>query len=197
MGRPRLFDEDLAVEAACRVFWTKGYDGTTTDDLCEATGLGRSSVYNTFKSKSHLFRRALERYVDTMTARQVTVLCEEGVEGRERIRRLLGIIIDGEMENRREGYGSGCFTVNTITGLAAKDPLVAEILDKDQERRLFSLRTVIAEGRRDGSIASPQDPHGLAWYLVAVIYGMRVSAQSGIGEPVLRQIAETSLAALN
>lgn len=196
MGRPRLFDEDQAVEAACRVFWAKGYDGATTEDLCAATGLGRSSVYNTFKSKSHLFRRSLDYYVHTMTARQIAVLGEDDRSALERVRGLLAVIIDGEMESRREGYGSGCFTVNTITGLASKDPLVAEILDKDLERRLFSLRSVIKDGKLDGSITSPRDAQGLAWYLVSVVYGMRVAAQSGVDRRVLDGIAATSLDAL-
>jgi len=196
MGRPRLFDERQAVAAACRVFWTKGYDGTTTEDLCEATGLGRSSIYNTFKSKPDLFRRSLEYYVDTMTDRQVSVLRDETVDAPERIRRLLAVIVDDEMNNRREGYGAGCFTVNTITGLTSKDTDVAEILDRDLERRLDSLRSLLVLGKADGSITSHLDADGLAWYLVSVIYGMRVSAQSGVDEPVLRQITDATLAAL-
>ncbi|GGZ20164.1 TetR family transcriptional regulator [Streptomyces nitrosporeus] len=184
------------MQAACRVFWAKGYESASTEDLCAATGLGRSSIYNAFQSKAHLFRRALGHYVDTMTARQIAVLNEDGSSAAERVRRLLDIIIDGEMENRRKGYGSGCFTVNTITGLAAKDPLVAEILEKDLERRLFSLRSVINDGKRDGSISSHSDTQSLAWYLVAVIYGMRVAAQSGADAPALARIASTSTVAL-
>ncbi|WP_185893575.1 hypothetical protein [Streptomyces sp. WAC08241] len=81
-----------------------------------------------------------------MTARQVAVLDEDGSGAVERVRRLLGVIVDGGMENRRAGYGSGCFTVNTLTGLAAKDPLVAEILP---------VSTLVGEqwGRRAGFVA--------------------------------------------
>ncbi|MFB7498777.1 TetR/AcrR family transcriptional regulator [Streptomyces sp. NPDC056161] len=184
------------MEAACRVFWAKGYEGATTEDLCEATGLGRSSVYNTFKSKSHLFRRSLDYYVHMMTARQIAVLGEDGPNALERVRGLLAVVIDGEMESRRKGHGSGCFTVNTITSLASKDPLVAKIIDTDLERRLFSLRSVIKSGRLDGSITSPRDAQSLAWYLVSVIYGMRVAAQSGVDRQILDDIATTSLDAL-
>ncbi len=189
MGRPRQFDEDQAVEAACRVFWIKGYEATSTGDLCTATGLGRSSIYNTFKSKKDLFLRALSYYVDTMTARQVSLLAEEGRPAAERVRALFSVIIEGEMENRREGYGSGCFTVNTTTQMAASDPQIAEVLNRDLERRLVSLRAVIAEGKRDGSVTSPRATDGLAWYLTALIAGMRVAAQSGADRSALEQVA--------
>ncbi|NUS02366.1 MAG: helix-turn-helix transcriptional regulator, partial [Nonomuraea sp.] len=59
MARPRTFEEDRAVEAAMRAFWDAGYEATSTQDLCAATGLGRSSIYNTFAGKRDLFERAL------------------------------------------------------------------------------------------------------------------------------------------
>jgi AcrR family transcriptional regulator len=68
MPRPRTFDEDRAIDAAMRLFWTSGYEATSTQDLCEATGLGRSSIYNTFTSKRDLFDRALRRYTESFTA---------------------------------------------------------------------------------------------------------------------------------
>ncbi|MFD5552729.1 TetR/AcrR family transcriptional regulator [Streptomyces sp. NPDC127068] len=196
MGRPRTFDEGRAVEAACRVFWLKGYEGATTEDLCQATGLGRSSVYNTFTSKSHLFRRCLSHYMDTTGARQVSIMENAGPDGLGRVQALLEAIVEAELESRREGYGSGCFTVNTITALAYDDPETAAILDKDKERRLLALRSVIRGGQRDGSITSPEDPHALAWYVASTIYGMRVAAQSGAPEDILRRIVATGAVAL-
>ncbi|CAM5616019.1 TetR/AcrR family transcriptional regulator OS=Streptomyces alboniger OX=132473 GN=CP975_28210 PE=4 SV=1 [Streptomyces alboniger] len=70
MARPRTFDEERALDAAMHAFWVKGYEATSTQDLCEATGLGRSSIYNTFSSKHALFRRALARYMDAMNTGQ-------------------------------------------------------------------------------------------------------------------------------
>src|SRR5690606_8821359 len=63
MARPRTFEEEQALEAAMRAFWRRGYEATSTQDLCAATGLGRSSVYNAFDSKRELFTRALRRYM--------------------------------------------------------------------------------------------------------------------------------------
>jgi AcrR family transcriptional regulator len=196
MPRPRTFDEDRAVEAAMRTFWANGYEATTTEDLCAATGLGRSSIYNTFTSKHELFRRALLRYVETMNAFQLGILSDEGRPPVERLRALFSAVIDGEMATRRDGRSIGCLTVNTTVELAGRDPEAADILDRDTERRTVALRLVIAAGQRAGEIASARDPEALARYLTAVIGGMRVAGQGGADRAVLQSIADTALDAL-
>jgi AcrR family transcriptional regulator len=61
-GRPRHFDENEAIARAIRVFWAKGYDGVTIDDLVEGMGVGRPSLYAVFGDKQALFLRCLEEY---------------------------------------------------------------------------------------------------------------------------------------
>jgi TetR/AcrR family transcriptional regulator, transcriptional repressor for nem operon len=194
--RPRTFDEDRAVDAAMRTFWANGYEATTTEDLCVATGLGRSSIYNTFTSKHELFRRALLRYVETMNATQLGILEDEGRSPVERLRALFSAVVDGETATRRDGRSIGCLTVNTTVELAGRDPEAAEILDRDGERRAAALRIVIAAGQRAGEITSGRDPDALARYLNAVIGGMRVAGQGGAGRAALESIAGTTLDAL-
>lgn len=196
MPRPRTFDEDRAVDAAMRTFWANGYEATTTEDLCVATGLGRSSIYNTFSSKHELFRRALLRYVETMSTIQLGILEDGARSPVERLRALFAAVIDGEMASRRDGRSIGCLTVNTTVELAGRDPEAAEILDRDTERRAAALRIVIAAGQRAGEIASARDPDGLARYLNAVIAGMRVAGQGGADRDALQSIADTAMAAL-
>jgi TetR/AcrR family transcriptional repressor of nem operon len=54
MGRPREFDFNDTLERAMQTFWAKGYEATSLDDLCAATGLGRSSLYAAFGDKQSL-----------------------------------------------------------------------------------------------------------------------------------------------
>ena len=61
MARPREFDADTALERAMAMFWSKGYEATSLDDLCEVTGLSRSSLYATFGSKRDLLLRSVDR----------------------------------------------------------------------------------------------------------------------------------------
>ena len=63
-GRPRSFDEMEALEKAIQVFWSKGYDGVTIDDLVAGMGVGRPSLYSVFGDKRTIFLRALKAYAE-------------------------------------------------------------------------------------------------------------------------------------
>src|SRR5438270_921931 len=77
MPRPRSFDLDVAADQALQLFWTKGYEGTTLDDLTAAMGINRPSLYAAFGGKEQLFRRALARYVAGPAARLGAALAAE------------------------------------------------------------------------------------------------------------------------
>ncbi|WSQ09052.1 TetR/AcrR family transcriptional regulator [Streptomyces sp. NBC_01231] len=198
MARPRTFDEEGALDAAMRTFWEKGYESTSTQDLCDATGLGRSSIYNTFKSKHDLFERVLARYIDSTTTAQLAVLEDTRHSAADRLRTLFAMVVDGETatEHRTGGRGRGCLTVNTTVELVARDPRAADMLDRDTRRRLTALRAVLEEGRRDGSITSPRDTGALARFINAAIGGMRISSQGGADRAALESIADITMDAL-
>src|SRR5579859_1842399 len=63
-GRPRSFDETGALEKATQVFWSKGYDGVTIDDLVAGMGVGRPSLYAIFGDKRAIFLRVLKAYAE-------------------------------------------------------------------------------------------------------------------------------------
>src|ERR1700746_3679224 len=73
-GRPRTFDEQEALEKAIQVFWSKGYDGVTIDDLVAGMGVGRPSLDAAFGDKRTLFLRALRAYAEKKGARAARAL---------------------------------------------------------------------------------------------------------------------------
>ncbi|RVD59643.1 helix-turn-helix domain-containing protein, partial [Mesorhizobium sp. M7A.F.Ca.ET.027.03.2.1] len=62
MGRPREFDTEKALVQAMRLFWRKGYEGTSLTDLTEELGITRPSLYAAFGNKEELFLKVLDRY---------------------------------------------------------------------------------------------------------------------------------------
>ena len=65
IGRPRQFDPSAALSAATEVFWLKGYDGASLDNLTAAMNINRPSLYLVFKDKQSLFLSALESYASS------------------------------------------------------------------------------------------------------------------------------------
>ncbi|WP_067477126.1 TetR/AcrR family transcriptional regulator [Actinomadura hibisca] len=189
MARPRKFDEERAVEAAMHAFWAAGYEATSTEDLCRATGLGRSSIYNTFKSKRDLFDRALRHYTTVKTARVLAAL-EGDAPVRDKVRALFEQILQGDADE------VGCLVVNTSVELAPRDPGIAALLRRDYDVRFTALRTVLDTARRTGEIAADKDPGQLAHFVITTISGMQVSASAGADRATLRQVAGAALGAL-
>jgi AcrR family transcriptional regulator len=190
MARPRRFDEEQAVDAAMRAFWSAGYEGTSTQDLCDATGLGRSSIYNTFTSKHELFDRALHRYMSTKNA-TIFELLDSDESAKAKLRALLWQVIDAPEEEP-----TGCLVVNSMVELAPRDAAVATALHADQEQRLAALTATIESGQRAGEIERGKDARDLAHFMNATIAGMRVAARGGTGRDALTAIASTALSAL-
>src|SRR6266478_984191 len=81
LGRPRAFDIEKALERALRVFWEKGYEGSSLSDLTEAMGINRPSLYAAFGNKEELFRRVLARYVEGPAAYVLKALEEPTAHG--------------------------------------------------------------------------------------------------------------------
>ncbi|MGI5167466.1 TetR/AcrR family transcriptional regulator [Spirillospora sp. CA-253888] len=189
MARPRKFDEERAIDAAMHAFWAAGYEATSTEDLCRATGLGRSSIYNTFKSKRELFDKALRHYTTVRTARIL-----EALDGdrpvHDKIRTMFGQALQAD------GDEVGCLVVNASVELAPRDPEVAALLKRDYDVRFNALRTVFDTGRRTGEIAPDKEPERLAHFVIAAIGGMQVAASAGADRATLQMIADTALTAL-
>ena len=61
MARPRNFDEDDVIDRAAAAFGRLGYAACSVDDLVDATGLQRGSLYKVFGSKRGLFEQVLRK----------------------------------------------------------------------------------------------------------------------------------------
>ncbi|WP_371626669.1 TetR/AcrR family transcriptional regulator [Streptomyces sp. NBC_01116] len=198
MARPRTFDESAVLDAAAREFRVHGFAETSTEQLCEAAGVRRSSLYNAFTSKDELFVRALQRYVATTGARQSMILADEELTGAERLRTLVDVVVDEELQAANRGHAAGCMVVQSLMNpdLRERDERVARILDRDLRARLSLLSGAIRAGQADGSIAGGVNPDDGAVLTSTVISGLRVTAQTGVDVGTLRRIALAGLSSL-
>ncbi|WP_086853894.1 TetR/AcrR family transcriptional regulator [Amycolatopsis kentuckyensis] len=191
MARPREFDETAAVEKAMHAFWEHGYEATSTQDLCAATGLGRSSVYNTFTSKRALFRRSLEHYTRTRLDERQAILDGPGTAA-ERLAAVLASAIEDDLEAHRRG----CLVVNTLAELGVPDDEVGAELRHDTARNLTMFTECVREGVLDGSLRDGLDPAEVAEFLLSTTSGLRVMARRGTSRESMHAVADIALSAI-
>ncbi|MFF8565216.1 TetR/AcrR family transcriptional regulator [Streptomyces albidoflavus] len=198
MARPRTFDETAVLDAVAAQFRVHGFADTSTEQLCEAADVRRSSLYNAFTSKDELFVRALEHYAATMRGRQEVILTDASLTGAERLRKLVDAIVDEERAARSEGHAAGCMGVHTLMNpdLRARDERIARILDRDLHLRLGMLEDAIRAGRADGSIPEGPEAREGALLVNTLVSGIRVTAQTGVPPEMLRRIVLDGLRSL-
>jgi AcrR family transcriptional regulator len=189
MARPREFDVDEALERATEVFWARGYEATSVQDLVDALGVNRASLYGTFGDKAQLFSAVLDRY-----GRQVNDLVERALappaSGAEAVRawfRELNRMVT------QPGGPRGCLLVGSVSSCAkAPDPL-RERVDAAVRASTDRLQEALA---RDPKLAGRDDLRTLARFFAAEGHGLAVLARAGVRRQELDAAAEVALRAL-
>ena len=117
VARPREFEKEAAVEAALAVFWRQGYQATSVQDLVEATGVNRGSLYDTFGDKHGLFLEAVDHYRRHVAARRLARMQEPGPV-REKLAGFFDEVIAFSLG---EGRLLGCLMTNAAIEMAPHD----------------------------------------------------------------------------
>jgi len=170
MARPREFDEARVKEALMRVFWEKGYEATSMQDLVDATGLLKGSLYGAFGDKQALYMIALVHYDQTRMQAGIDMLGGKG-SAREKITRLFDAVI----ESAKAGvFAGGCLLCNASVEMAPVDTAVENSV-KNTIRRLQAVVTSAIES----SVSQPDEAEALSGSIICAYFGARVLAKSG------------------
>ena len=174
------------------LFWEKGYEATTTQDLCARTGLGRGSLYNAFGSKHGLYERAIGRYAETKAAAQLGLLAEGG-SVKDRLRELMVSVIEADLGDpgRR-----GCLALNAASEASGRTGDVPALVRRQFADLEQALAALILVGQRSGELSAGRPPLQLARAFQSAYYGLRALAKVTDDRRALMDVVEGSISAL-
>jgi TetR/AcrR family transcriptional repressor of nem operon len=184
---------EAALGRAMDLLWTRGYETTSVDDLCRATGLSRSSLYATFGSKRNLLLRSVDRYVERRAPTIAAILARPGPV-RDAFAALLAEFIDGIVvgSGRR-----GCFLGNCAAELPRRDRAALARVRQGMGCTEAIFRDALARAKAREELRSSADIDALARFLTAGIQGLRLVGKVNPDRAMLEDVAATMLRCLD
>jgi len=191
MGRPREFREDAALDAAMRVFWEKGYEGTSLDDLTAAMGINRSSLYSTFGDKQELFQKVMKRYESGPMAFLFEALTQP--TARKVIESLFRSIVEFLVD---PSHPKGCLSLQggMACGTGAEEVKQTMIDWRKGAIQPIAKRLQRAQAERD--LSRDVDARDLARYIIVVMNGLCVQAVNGATRSEMNRAVDLALRAI-
>ena len=193
MARKKDFDEDELLEKATNLFWRKGYNATSAQDLVDELKINRSSLYNTYTDKKTLFQKALKKYQDQQTAAMINMLSRAD-DPEKAIKKVFDDLVK---ESKEDTVARGCFMVNTAVEIAGHDPEIGSLVRANNLSVEDALTVVIEKGQKMGQFSTQNSARAYARFLFGNINALRVIVRSGADKSALDDIIRIALASLN
>jgi len=189
MGRKLEFIREDVVLRAMEVFWEKGYESTSLEDILSNTNLSKSSFYNSFQSKEAIFKECLLKYVGVLEV-NVSELYREADSGKEFIS---GIFYDIIHDSKELNQKMGCFVMNSAMEFAQRDEEIAIIIKSAMEKIENVFFVALERSIEEGDVNKNSDAKSLSQYLLASFNGVKVLVKSGAEQSALDNIVDVIL----
>ncbi|WP_321499189.1 TetR/AcrR family transcriptional regulator [Breoghania sp.] len=173
MARHAAFDRQETLQKALRLFWAKGYQGTSLKDLEKALDLRPGSIYAAFGSKEELFCEALRAYSEAARRNFEETVARGGTT-------LSGLAAHIRGIGRPAGDDAparACMLVKTLLETPDEDPKLRRLAEDMMRAMEGVFKDAFHTAREAGELPADADPERLAWRLQADIFGLRTYAQ--------------------
>lgn len=175
-GRPPTYDPDLALDAALKIFWRRGFSATSLDDISTATGMTRPSLYSAFGNKKAIYRKSLDHF-----NRKFFSTLDAALTGGDRLEDDLIAFYSAALSVYRTGKTGtlGCPVLCTAPVEAALDADIQTDLAMALNRIDMALVRRFHDAQRKGQLGKVADPKKLGRLAAAVLHSLAVRVRSG------------------
>jgi len=171
MPKVETFDKVFVLKQATEIFHNKGYNASSMQDLVDATGLNRSSIYNSFGSKLNLFLECLNTYQNKYQ-NKISEKLLQATNPLEAIELIFVLYLNEIIINKDT---RGCLLINCKSEMANHDKTITNFLNTNQEQILILLEDLVNKGQVQGLINKDKNYKEYALYLYSSIQGFRMT----------------------
>ena len=174
MPKTVTYDRDDVLTRAMMQFWKSGYEASSVQDLVNATGINRASIYNSFGDKKGLFLASVQHYLEKVNAKRLSMLKAEG-SALSAIEEYFGDLLDF---SANDGRKLGCLITNSLVEVAPLDPEIGEKLSPVLDRVEDGFYQTLLRAQAQGELQPGSDLRALARFLTGQVQGLRVLARA-------------------
>ncbi len=179
-GRPRAFDENTVLAEARDLFWARGYQATSVQDLVDGLSLQRGSLYGAFGDKRSLYLKAVTLYVTENRQRLESAL-DAAEEVLPVLRRILAAPAalteaDGPLPAR------GCLVGNTTAELVPADEEARGLVGAAFDGFLDVVTRALSRAQERGEVTTAATPQAQAQLLLVLFQGSALVARVDAGD---------------
>lgn len=188
-GRPKIFNEKEVIDKAVEVFWQKGYEASSSDDLLAAMGIGKGSFYLTFKGgKKELFEKSLEQFSEIYDKNMRLAIAESENPVTFIKEFFLGLIDDPETKQ-----ANGCYLGNALIEMSNSDIYLKTLAAKLLAIMENAFTDLIKDAQEKGLLTSKETPEMLGKYLINLWNGINVTRRMYPGNQDLKTMINLNL----
>ena len=193
MGRHKEFDRDQALHKAMEVFWSRGYEAASIEDLVKHMGINRQSLYDTFGDKHALYLQSLDRYRE-VEGRKVFERLERPGSVKKTLRQLFEGVVERALcdEQRR-----GCFMGNAISELAGRCKETAARTCSNMAAAEDAFYRALLRGKKGGELKGVRDPRAVSRFLCSSLQGLILMARATQDRKKLEDVVKVTLSVLD
>lgn len=192
MARTKEFDRDAALAGALEVFWSKGYERASTDDLLKGMKIGRQSMYDTFGDKQSLFLESLRCY-HKLDNKNFFDHLGDNPSPLQVIHGFLAIFTRRSAEENARG----CMGINATTAFGNSQPEVTALARNTATNVEALLAGLVEAAKARGELSKTLNAAVAGSFLYATLQGLTVRAQAGASRDELAGVADFAMKALS
>ena len=182
------FNREETLENVLKVFWEKGYMATSMQDIVDASGLNRSSIYNSFGSKEALYLEALKQY--QIHQKSYTAACRAcSPSAFQQLKAFFDNMIPSILDDKNP---KSCFYLNAATELNSLDANAKQLLQGNKEQFEGMLKDLVVIAQAAGEIKASLDPSATAALLYNLISGIRINSSLNPDRTYLQNLIDTT-----
>jgi TetR/AcrR family transcriptional repressor of nem operon len=193
MARHKEFDRDGALHKAMEVFWSRGYEAASIQDLVTRMGINRQSLYDTFGDKHALYLQALDRYRQ-VEGRRLIELLERPGSVKKNLRKLFAEVVEKALCDREH---RGCFMGNATSELAGRCKETASRTCSNMTATEEAFYRALLRGAKEGEIRGVRDPRAAACFFYCMLQGLVMMAKARQDRKVLNDVVKVTLSVLD